>query len=168
MWNTSPCGIKWKRWLTISRGLIYCCHVYVRINICKARSINHKNYMALKKTKIFHGKINVSTELLMEKRRLYKKKRMEMKRSIEKLSRWKDQTYITDADFKIQNRIFAMLIQGTANTPEQSWTGNKPGWNVWLHWTVIRKSPKTPVCCRCTKSRLWCSVSLRFDRWIIQ
>ena len=78
--------------------------------------------MALKKTKIFHGKINVSTELLMEKRRLYKKKRMEMKRSIEKLSRWKDQTYITDADFKIQNRIFAMLFKEQLtlqSSPEQ-------------------------------------------------
>ena len=78
--------------------------------------------MALKKTKIFHGKINVSTELLMEKRRLYKKKRMEMKRSIEKLSRWKDQTYITDADLKIQNRIFAMLFKGQLtlqSSPEQ-------------------------------------------------
>ena len=78
--------------------------------------------MALKKTKIFHGKINVSTELLMGKRRLYKKKRMEMKRSIEKLSRWKDQTYITDADFKIQNRIFAMLFKGQLtlqSSPEQ-------------------------------------------------
>ena len=78
--------------------------------------------MALKKTKIFHGKINVSTELLMGKRRLYKKKRMEMKRSIEKLSRWKDQTYITDADFKIQNRMFAMLFKGQLtlqSSPEQ-------------------------------------------------
>ena len=78
--------------------------------------------MALKKTKIFHGKINVSTELLMGKRRLYKKKRMEMKRSIEKLSRWKEQTYITDADFKIQNRIFAMLFKGQLtlqSSPEQ-------------------------------------------------
>ena len=67
--------------------LIYYCHVYVRINIYKAKSINHKNYIALKKAKIFHGKINVSTELLMKKRRLYKKKRMEMKRSIEKLGK---------------------------------------------------------------------------------
>jgi len=69
------------------KRLIYYCHVYVRINIYKAKFINHKNYIALKKAKIFHGKINVSTELLMKKRRLYKKKRMEMKRSIEKLGR---------------------------------------------------------------------------------
>jgi len=30
---------------------------------------------------------------------------MEMKRSIEKLGKWRDQAYITDVDFKIQNRI---------------------------------------------------------------
>ena len=45
-----------------------------------------------------------------------------MKRSIEELSRRKDQTYTTDTDFKIQNRIFAMLFKGRLtlkSSPEQ-------------------------------------------------